>query len=188
MSGIRSEFERLMERVRTGDPDAAKEVFERYGEAIRIVVRYRMDHRLRSQFDSLDFSQDAWASFFRIPPENYTFRTPEELLAFLTRVVRHKVIDAYRKRCRWSKKNGRKFLHCQNSVPEQPARQPTPSQMAIVEEEWRRLLEDKPPPMQRALEMLRDGYSHREIAQHLGLNVKKIQRLVKQLNDRIRSP
>jgi RNA polymerase sigma factor (sigma-70 family) len=187
MSSTANEFELLMERVRLGDPEAGREIFERYGKAIQMVVRYRMDHRLRSQFDSLDFTQDVWASFFRIPAEDYAFRTPEELMAFLTRVVQYKMIDAYRKRCRHSKKSGRKFRRSQSNVEEQPARQPTPSQVAIGDEEWHRLLKNHPPKLQRALEMLREGYSRREIAERLDLHPKKIQRLIKSLNDR-RSP
>lgn len=187
MSSTENEFELLMERVRLGDPEAGREIFERYGKAIQMVVRYRMDHRLRSQFDSIDFAQDVWASFFRIPAGDYAFQTPEELMAFLTRVVQFKMIDAYRQRCQYSKKDGRKFRRSQSNVEEQPARQPTPSHVVSIEEEWLRLLKNKPPKIQRALEMLRDGYSRREIAEHLGLHPKKIQRLIKRLNDR-RSP
>jgi RNA polymerase sigma factor (sigma-70 family) len=187
MSSAANEFELLMERVRLGDPEAGRELFERYGKAIQMVVRYRMDRRLRSQFDSLDFAQDVWASFFRIPAGDYAFRTPGELMAFLTRVVQYKMIDAYRKRCQHSKKSGRKFRRSQSNIDEQPARQPTPSQVAIGEEEWRRLLKNHPPKIQRALEMLREGYSRREIAERLDLHPKKIQRLIKSLNDR-RSP
>jgi RNA polymerase sigma factor (sigma-70 family) len=188
MSSTGNEFERLMERFRTGDPGAGKEIFERYGKAIQRVVHYRLDRRLRSQFDSLDFAQDAWASFFRIAAKEHTFQTPEELLAFLTRLVRHKMIDAYRKRCQHSKENKGKFRCSHNYVDEQPARQPTPSHVAILSEEWDRLLKDKPPQMQRALEMLRDGYSQREIAEYLGIHVKRIQRLLKKLNDQTTLP
>lgn len=184
MSSTRNEFELLMERFRRGDPEAGRELFERYGKAIQMVVRYRMDPRMRSQFDSLDFAQDVWASFFRDPAGNYAFQTPQELMAFLTRVVHHKMIDAYRKRCRHSKKSGRTFLRSQSYVDKQPARQPTPSQVAIGEEEWRRLLKNQSPKIQRALEMLRDGYTRREIAEQLDLHPKKIQRLIKRLNDR----
>jgi len=187
MSNGGNEFEQLMERVRTGDPEVAKELFERYGKAIQMVVRFHLDRRLRSEFDSLDFAHDAWASFFRIPAEKYTFRTPEELMAFLTRVVQHKMIDAYRVRSQHSKENGRQFRRIQRYTKEQPARQPTPSQVAIREEEWNLLLKDKPPKVQLALQMLREGYSRQEIAQQLGLSTKKIQRVIKRLNDRLGS-
>lgn len=188
MSNTPNEFERLMERVRTGDPDAGKEIVNRYGKAIQMVVRYRLDRRLRSQFDSLDFAQDAWASFFRIAVKDYTFQTPEDLLAFLTRLVRHKMIDAYRKRTDHSTKSGRKLRCVQSYVDEHPARQPTPSHIAILSEEWSRLLRNKPRQLQRALEMLRDGYSQREISECLGIPVKRIQRLLKRMNDRTTSP
>jgi len=188
MSSTENQFTRLMERVRAGDPEAGKEIFERYGKAIQRIVRYRLDRRLRSQFDSLDFTQDAWASFFRISAEDYNFQTPEELVAFLTRVVCNKMNSAYRKRCQRSKNGGRKFRCVQEYVDEHPIRQPTPSHIAMVEDEWQRLLKDKPPKIQRALEMLRDGYSQQEIAERLGLYVKKIQRLIKKLNDGTTSP
>jgi RNA polymerase sigma-70 factor (ECF subfamily) len=195
MSSPESDFEQLMERVRTGDPEAQRQLFERYGKAIRMIVRYRIDRRLRSQFDSIDFTQDAWASFFHGCIENCTFDKPEDLVAFLARVARHKLANAYRKRygqpkTRRSKPKTRqrRFPHFQSYSDKHPARQPTPSHAALVGDEWRSLLKDKPVKIQRALVMLRDGYSQREIAERLGLNVKRIQRAIKQLSDRTSSP
>lgn len=170
-----------MERLRTGDPEAPREIFERYGEAIQRVVRYRLNRRLRTQYDSLDFTQDAWASFFHIPAEKFTFKTPEELVAFLTRIVNNKVIDAYRKRRHHPDTDPRQLRHSPQCIDAQPARLPTPSQFAIAEEVWNRILENKPPKIQLALTMLRDGYSQREIAHNLGLNVRRIHRLLARL-------
>jgi RNA polymerase sigma-70 factor (ECF subfamily) len=187
MSTTENEFELLMERVRTGDADAGKELFERYGKAIQRVVRFHMDRRLRTQFDSIDFAQDAWASFFRISAEDFNFQTPEELVAFLTRTVQNKVVDAYRKRSQHSKDNGRTFREFDNKIHKLLGRLPSPSQCAIAEEEWRRLMHNKPPKVQQALAMLRDGYSQREIAKSLGLNVKRIHRLLARLK-KLRSP
>jgi RNA polymerase sigma-70 factor (ECF subfamily) len=182
-----NDFDVLMERIRAGDPEAGKELFERYGKAIQRVVRYHMDRRLRTQFDSIDFAQDAWASFFRVSAAEFTFQTPEELVAFLTRTVQNKVIDAYRKRSQHSKDNGRTFREFGDNIHKQLSRHPTPSQCAIAEEEWRRMIHNKPPKVQQALAMLRDGYSQREIAKSLGLNVRRIHRLLARLK-RLRSP
>lgn len=187
-----SDFAQLMERVRAGCPEAARDLFERYGQTIQFVVRKRLSQRLRAQFDSLDFTQDAWASFFRIAPEQYTFRTPEELVRFLTRVACFKVIDAYRRQ-QAPRRNGNEvsFLEARadgSRPPEPAARQPTPSQVAIAEEQWERLLQDKPPKVRRALEMLRDGHSHREIAECLGVPVKMVQRVVQALKRERKTP
>lgn len=181
MSHTRNEFEELMDRLRRGDPEAPRELFERYGKAVQRVVRFRLNRRLRTQYDSLDFTQDAWASFFHIPAENLAFRTPEELVAFLTRIVKHKMIDAYRKHRRHLDASPPKFPRVLQFIDAQPARLPTPSQFAIAEEEWSRMIYNKPPKIQLALTMLRDGYSQREIALKLGLNVRRIHRLLAKL-------
>jgi RNA polymerase sigma-70 factor (ECF subfamily) len=182
MSNTGSEFEHLMERVRTGDAEAARELFQSYGEAIQKVVRRRLSRRMRSEFDSLDFVQDAWASFFHIAPERWTFQTPEELMAFLTRLVQNKVVDAYRLRYQTKAHAPGHIQTLQTNTPNVAARQPTPSQVAIAEEEWDRMLQDKPPKLRGALEMLRAGYSRQEIAENLGLHPKTIQRLLQSMN------
>ena len=46
-----------MERVRSGSEEAAREMFDRYSGHIALVVRRRLDQRMRSQYDSLDFLQ-----------------------------------------------------------------------------------------------------------------------------------
>jgi RNA polymerase sigma factor (sigma-70 family) len=184
MSSTGNEFEQLMERVRSGDTEAAREIFDNYGPAIRMVVRRRLNRRMRIEFDSLDFTQDAWASFFHIVPERCTFETPADLVAFLSRIVRNKLTDAYRQRYQTAAHDRRKLRSLQPDVHDRPGRQPTPSQFAIADEEWDRMLQDKPPKLRHALEMLRAGHSRQEIAASLGLHPRRIQRLLQQLNDR----
>ena len=184
MSSTGNEFERLMERLRAGDAEAGREIFERYGQAIQMVVRSRLNRRMRVEFDSLDFAQDAWASFFHIPPERCTFETPDDLVAFLIRIARNKLTDAYRQRFHTEMHDRRKVRSLEPTDHNRPGRQPTPSQFAIAEEEWDRMLHNKPPKLRLALEMLRAGHSRREIAESLGLNPKMIQRLLEKLNER----
>jgi RNA polymerase sigma factor (sigma-70 family) len=187
MSTSENEFERLMAGVRAGDPQAGRELFERYGKHIQMVVRRRLHQNLRSQFDSLDFAQEAWASFFDIPPDRYTFQTPEELVAFLTRLVQNKMADAYRRRFPGGKGAARALPPSTVEVEDQPDVEGTPSQFAMAKETWERFLEDKPPQVRQAMEMLRAGYSRQEIAQSLGIHPKMIQRLLQKLDDRLRS-
>src|SRR5689334_10247248 len=98
MSESQTEFARLMQRVRAGDPQATQEVFDRYSDAIRRVVRRYLHQRLRAQYDSIDILQTVWASFFQVPPERYTFETPEALLSFLSQMAYNKVVDVFRRR------------------------------------------------------------------------------------------
>jgi RNA polymerase sigma factor (sigma-70 family) len=193
MPTIEDDFEQLMQRVRAGCPDAAREMFERYNEEIQFVVRRRLSQRLRAQFDSLDFTQDAWASFFHIPAERYTFKTPEELVTFLTGIARNKLADACRQRLSSGKhnRNDVRALRAQTAeiAEGQPAaRQPTPSQLAIAEEQWDRLLQDQPPAVRRALQLLREGRSHEEVADCLGVPTKMIQRVLYHLDRKLNLP
>jgi RNA polymerase sigma factor (sigma-70 family) len=191
MSTIEDDFEQLMQRIRAGCPDAAREMFERYNTEIQIVVRHRLSHRLRAQFDSLDFAQDAWASFFHIPPERYTFKTPRELVAFLSGIARNKVADVCRKRVPATGHNRNetrepRLPEVSADGAEPAAQQPTPSQVAIAGEQWDRLLQDQPPEIRRALELLREGRSHQEVADCLGVHPKMIQRVLQRLNQKLK--
>jgi RNA polymerase sigma factor (sigma-70 family) len=184
MSTTENEFECLMERIRDGDAEAGRILFERYGKDIQLIVRRRLNRRLRSQFDSVDFAQDAWASFFDIPTERYTFQTPEELVAFLAHLAHRKLIDAHRQRFQGAKRNMRRVRSIQPDRNEPPARQPTPSQFALAEDEWERMLHNKPPKLRKALELLRAGYGHHEIISMLGIHQRMLQRLIQSLNEK----
>jgi RNA polymerase sigma factor (sigma-70 family) len=193
MSISTNEFERLMERVRAGCPEAAREVFERYSKHIQLIVRHRLDQRLRAQFDSLDFAQDAWASFFKVPADRYFFKTPEELVNYLASIAHHKLVDVTRKRLQTVKHARHEVQPIrpqtdEDSGNEPPARQPTPSQLAIAEEQRDLLHEGQPPRVRRALEMLREGHTHQEVAQVLGVHPKMLQRVLQNLTRKLNKP
>src|SRR5438034_10804560 len=54
----------LLARIKNGDEGAARELLTRYEPKIRLVVRRQLPRLLRSRFDSLDFLQSVWGSFF----------------------------------------------------------------------------------------------------------------------------
>jgi RNA polymerase sigma-70 factor (ECF subfamily) len=181
-----------MQRVRAGDPRAAQEVFDRYSEPIRRVVRRYLHQRLRTQYDSIDILQTVWASFFQVPPEQYTFATPEDLIGFLSQMAHNKAVDVFRRRLQTDKNN----LNRQVSFDEPaadldrtlPVRQPTPSQLAIAEEHWERIIKGQPPRVRQVLEMLRMGHTQREAADRFGLHPKTIKRLLEKLLPRVDLP
>jgi RNA polymerase sigma factor (sigma-70 family) len=195
MSEAPTPFQELMARVRTGSPEAARELFDRYGEHVRRVVRRKLHQRLRSQYDSLDFQQAVWASFFTGAPVQHLFATPEELMAFLARMAYNKVVDAFRKGLQTARSDLARTKSLEQPGPDAlplagtlAAAQPTPSQMAIANERWEQLLQDKPPQHRRILELLRRGYTHKEIAALAGLHPKVIQRMLRKLNDELNHP
>jgi RNA polymerase sigma factor (sigma-70 family) len=66
-----------------------------------------------------------------------------------------------------------------------PGRQPTPSQLLIAEEEWRRLLLGLPPHHRQMLVLLRQGHTQEEVARQLGFNEKTVRRVLERALDRL---
>ncbi|NOX55263.1 MAG: sigma-70 family RNA polymerase sigma factor, partial [Planctomycetes bacterium] len=92
MSTAPTEFAQLMQRVKAGSNQAARELLDRYGDHILRAIRRRLGRRMRSQFDSVDFLQATLASFCAHPSWLSRFDRPDALIKFLARVATNKVI------------------------------------------------------------------------------------------------
>jgi RNA polymerase sigma factor (sigma-70 family) len=172
-----------MDRIRSGCPQAAEDLHAQYSPHVRRIVRRRLGPRLRSQFDSVDFLQQVWKSFFAGDLCEHDFDTPEALVGYLCRTATHQIYEEYRR-------NGtqKRDLNRVNAGREDgyfdviAPRQATPSQEVVAGERFERLMADQPPDVRRILEMLRAGYTHDVIARAVGINKKTIQRLLDRLS------
>ncbi len=183
MADSETEFDVLMRRVREGSEDAAREVLERYGEYILRAVRSRLNRRLRSKYDSADFVQAVWASFFAGAPKKYSFDHPAALIAFLAALAQNKVVEAVRQRLATRKHDVTREQSLDASYADDvPAHGPSPSQIAAANDEWRHLLRDLPAHYQRILALLREGHTQREVAEELGIAERTVRRVLYKLN------
>jgi RNA polymerase sigma factor (sigma-70 family) len=179
------DFPELMERVRTSSAGAAKELVDRYGAHILRVIRWRMHRKLRSKFDSQDFVQSVWASFFALPLKQYQFGQPEELAHFLTGLAQNKMVDAVRQRVwgvRYAVHREEVSLnasHAPAEISELPAPAPTPEEIAIAKEEWQKVLADQPTHHQAILTAVANGKSLRELAAEIGVTERTIRRVLR---------
>jgi RNA polymerase sigma-70 factor (ECF subfamily) len=176
------DFAELMERVRGGSEEAVRELLDRYGHHILRVVRRRLHQRMRARFDSLDFVQDVWASFFAGLERQWAFDDPHALVAFLADLAYKKVVDKFRGHVEAHKREIFRERSFDSATSGQEsklvARQPTPSQLIVAKEEWTNLIEGQPELQQRILELLRQGNSTGSIARRLGVNVRTVRRTV----------
>jgi RNA polymerase sigma factor (sigma-70 family) len=179
------EFGPLLERVREGDEAAARQLIDSYGPHILRVVRRRLHRKLRSKFDSLDFVQSVWASFFAHREEISRFRQPEEIVKFLATVASNKVIDELRTRLEYRRRRVVDEEYLEPGTPRHDAAlaapQPTPSEAVAVKEFWEYLLEDQPSHFRRILHMRRIGLPYEEIARRTGLAEKTVIRIIEKL-------
>ncbi|HMC65335.1 MAG TPA: sigma-70 family RNA polymerase sigma factor [Gemmataceae bacterium] len=180
------EFAALMERIRQGSEGAAEELVARHGPDILRVVRRRLSRRIRSKFDSADFTQSVWRSFFANAARTQEIRHPDELAAYLAEMAKNKVIDAFRRSLQTKKRDLNRERSLDSAALSEPshvfaAAQPTPSHELAVKEEWDRVKESKPVYYQDILDLLRQGYNAAQIADQLGVHTQSIRRAIRKL-------
>jgi RNA polymerase sigma factor (sigma-70 family) len=185
MSKLEEDFQALMQRVLAGSDEAARELFDGYAPYLLRAIRRKLSRRIRCKFDSHDFAQDVWASFFAETSNKRVFETREDLVAFLTTLAQNKVIDAVRQRTQTQKHDVNREQSLDDSrrfdKDQLAGNQATPSQIVMSQEEWRDFLDKQPPVYQRIFILLRAGKTQVEIAQELGMYPRTVNRIVGRL-------
>jgi RNA polymerase sigma factor (sigma-70 family) len=173
-------FNQLLREARAGSDVAARQLVDRFGPSILNRVRQRLDPRLRNVFDSADFTQAVWASFFALPPEKGDFRDEEALLRYLDQLARNKVIDQIRRRLRHRNREIRREVPLPSSR-HLAATSATASQEAIANERWQQALDKEPRHLQEVLHSFRAGLSPEQIAQRVGVSARTVRRALRRL-------
>lgn len=144
-------FDQLMESVAAGSDDAIWQLAETYTPFIIGAVRYSLPRRLRSKLDSQDIAQSLWASLLLNGTDLTRLKTPAQLIAFLARATKNKVIDKNRhfqtqkhdiqreeRLSSTSPNRGASSQRPQGTMPY--SRDDTPSEFAILREQWNHVL------------------------------------------------
>jgi RNA polymerase sigma factor (sigma-70 family) len=188
VQGEGDEIRGYLERIQAGDEDAARDLLTRYEAEVRLVVRRQLPRLLRSRFDSLDFLQSVWGSFFhRVRTTPTEFDDGRHLVAFLARAAKNKVIDEYR-RAGSQKGDMRREepLWTDGDRPKDVAAQiETASQVAEAREAFGKLRELVPEERRALLELKAAGLSSREIGERLGISERTVQRVLEDLRRRV---
>ena len=178
----------FLRRIQEGDETAARELLQRFEPEVRLVVRRQLPRLLRSRFDSLDFLQSVWGSFFRRMRDAPTdFEDSRHLVAFLARAAKNKVIDEYRRAA--SLKND---MHREEPLwgdgrrPKEVADPiDSPSEVAQAHEVFDRLHALLPEERRTMLELKAQGLSSKDIGERLGVSERTVQRVLEELRRRM---
>ncbi len=174
----------LLERLCTGDPEAAERVFVAYEPYLRMVVRKKLPPRLRAKFDSIDVVQSVWADLLRgFRESGWQFSDEAHLRAFLVKLTRHRFIDRIR-RHRTALARERSLGEIVQ-VDEPMSRQPGPSEVAEADELRDRMLALCAPSHREIVRMRIAGVSVSEIAARVGMHVGSVHRILQDLACRI---
>lgn len=91
-------FDTLLDRLRGGDDEAARELLDRFGEAVRREIRFRLrDSRLQRVVGESDVFQSAVSRFvWGLQLGKFDVDSPEELLNLLRLIAKRRVCSAAR--------------------------------------------------------------------------------------------
>ncbi|WP_422927193.1 RNA polymerase sigma factor [Singulisphaera sp. PoT] len=182
-----SEIPTFLARIQAGDESAARELLTRYEAEVRLVVRRQLPRLLRSRFDSLDFLQSVWGSFFRrVRTGPAEFEDSRHLVAFLARAAKNKVIDEYRRAAsRKQDMHREEPLWVDGGRPKDlPADTDTPSELAQAREVFGRLRDLVPEGRRTIIELKAEGLSSKDIGERLGISERTVQRVLEDLRKR----
>lgn len=175
-SAFQSEFQATLLRASQGSEEDLRKLIDKYGHHIKRVVRRRLDVRLRSKFDSVDFVQMVWASFFRERDDLARFDRAEDLIRFLATLARNKVIDEERRRILGIKYNATRERPLEES--DHPDEEGTPSQIAMARERWTLMISAESERDRDVLRMRMGGASYSEISEQLGIHERTVRKII----------
>jgi len=180
-------FADLMERLRSGEDDAANAVFERYTRQLVALARRRLDERLAGKVDPEDLVQSAYKSFFvRQRAGQLELGNWKSLWGLLTIITLRKLSDrmAYYQADKRdagrevSSPAGDRTPAWQTAID----REPSPDDAALLTEIVESLFRDLDADERPILELSLQGLTAPEISEQLG----RAERSVRRLRERVR--
>lgn len=173
----------VLDKLCSGDAEAAERVFVTYEPYLRMVVRRLLPVRMRAKFDSVDVVQSTWADVLRgFRESGWRFESSTQLRAFLVKVTRNRFIDRVRRHGRAAQRERALEAVGQISAPDPD---PRPSEVAQAEELWQEMVKLCPPAHRPLLQLKRDGFSLSEIAERTGLHESSVRRILYDLARRM---
>jgi RNA polymerase sigma-70 factor (ECF subfamily) len=177
-------FADLMARAKAGEVEAVEQFLGQFDREVRLMVRARLPRALRQRYDSVDFVQAVWQSFFQdMGNDGPRFVNPAHLRAYLGGVVRNKVNEENRRAHSLKKGAGQEeglyVTRGGREVPvEIPSPGPSPSAVVQAKDRLADLLRGLAPYEIEVIMLRRQGLKIDEISARTGIHERSIRRII----------
>ena len=169
----------LVERFKRGETEAFSLIFRKYRRRLAVLVHYRMSSELRGAVEVDDILQEVFLAAAQ-DMGNFTYQSPGSLMAWLSRISDHVVVDAvrYQNRGKRHAEEVLRFRSESNPAGPEPVDRETPSQLFARAENMQILLKklDALPGEYREMILL---------AKFEGLTTKEISERVKKTRESV---
>lgn len=148
---VQSSFDEIMKRLRDGDPEASRTVFNRYAHRLVAMARRRLEPRIQQKEDPEDVVQSVFRSFFaRYGAGTLSVEDWESLWSMLALLTARKCggrARHYHTSRRDVDREAQAATESQAGAPySEPGDDPTPEEEAVLHDTIEQLLADFPQP------------------------------------------
>jgi RNA polymerase sigma-70 factor, ECF subfamily len=169
----------LVERFKKGETEAFSLIFRKYRRRLAVLVHYKMSAELRGAVEVDDILQDVFLTASQ-DIGDFTYQSSGSLMAWLSRISDHVVVDAarYHKREKRNAEEMLRFRSESNPAGPEPVDSETPSRVFLRAENMQLLLKklDALPAEYREMILL---------AKFEGLTTKEISERVKKSRENV---
>jgi RNA polymerase sigma-70 factor (ECF subfamily) len=184
-SSSNSNYDDLIRRLRSGDDEAAREVFDRYAARLLLLSRRRIGQRMNSRVDPEDVVQSVFRTFFaRVKNDQFDIAAKDDLFKLLVRITAHKTlrqIAHHRAAKRDPKQETPQGDDGHEMLMQVMADEPTPESIVTFMDQLEHFLSQLAPEDRQILELRLQGFSTEEIAKQLGSYDRKIRRVLERI-------
>ncbi len=182
----------LIVRAKAGDDAAIREFLTRFEPEVRIMVRGRLPKLLRTRFDSMDFVQAVWQSFFAdLRSCSRRFENVHHLRGFLAGVARNKVFEEHRRLTRTEKhavareqrlyvRRGAREVELELISPE-----PTPSQAVQASDRLAQIVAGCSQVEAQVITLRHQGMTFLEIGRRTKVSERSVRRIIDEVRKRM---
>jgi RNA polymerase sigma-70 factor (ECF subfamily) len=185
-------FSELMARLRQGDDEAARRIFQRFAHRLIALARSRLDARVRQKVDPEDVLQSALGSFFRRQAVGeWELDNWDSLWSLLTVITLRKCghrVEYFRAACRDVQRelspptvtDGESAVSWQGI-----ARDPTPAEAAMLAETVEHLMRSLDERDRRILELSLRQEPVPQISAEVGCTERTVRRVLERVRKRL---
>jgi RNA polymerase sigma-70 factor, ECF subfamily len=185
VSTSESSSDDLILRLRNGDNDAAREIFDRYAARLLLLSRRRIGQRMNSRVDPEDVVQSVFRTFFaRMKNDQFEVEKKDDLFKLLVRITAHKTLRQIAhhraakrdpgQETRQSDDNYEMLLQAMDA-------EPTAETVVTFMDNLEHFLSQLTTQDRQIVEMRLQGHSTEEIAKQLGTYDRKIRRVLERI-------
>ena len=181
----------LVARARSGDQQAAAELFNRFSRRLVLLAGSRLDRLVRGRVDPEDVVQSAYRSFFaRLADGQFSLDEWDEVWGLLVRITLRKCGHKL-EHARAARRDATREVALTGSPDDsgdawQPiARNPTPVEALVLAETVEALMSGFDEREQEIVGLRLQGHAEREISDSVGRSERTVRRVLERLRHRV---